>query len=82
MYSEPFNVVLLITVIGDFLLPWILKHFYVGYNSKTMSMSVLGNPQSPVRLIYNAWLIWLGFFLIFVAVIYRYEYKETSETLS
>lgn len=82
VYSKPFNVVLLITVIGEFLLPWILKYFYVGYDNKTMAMSVLGNPQSPVRLIYNAWLIWLGFFLIFVAVIYRYEYKETSETLS
>lgn len=62
VYSKPFNVVLLITVIGEFLLPWILKYFYVGYDNKTMAMSVLGNPQSPVRLIYNAWLIWLGFF--------------------
>ena len=31
-----FNILLLITILGEFVLPWILKHFYIGYNSKTM----------------------------------------------
>ncbi len=64
-----FNLLLLITIFGEFLLPWILKHFYKGYNSKTMVMSVLGSPESPVRWIYNAWLMWLGAFLLFASVL-------------
>ncbi len=64
-----FNLLLLITILGEFLLPWILKHFYKGYNSKTMVMSVLGSPESPVRWIYNAWLVWLGAFLLFTSAL-------------
>ena len=64
-----FNLLLLITILGEFLLPWILKHFYKGYNSKTMVMSVLGSPESPVKWIYNAWLVWLGAFLLFASVL-------------
>ena len=65
-----FNVLLLITILGEFLLPCILKHFYKGYNSKTMVMSVLGSPESPVRWIYNAWLVWLGAFLLFASILF------------
>ena len=64
-----FNILLLITILGEFVLPWILKHFYIGYNSKTMVMSVLGSPESPVRWIYNAWLVWLGAFLLLASVV-------------
>ena len=64
-----FNILLLITILGEFVLPWILKHFYIGYNSKTMVMSVLGSPESPVRWIYNAWLVWLGVFLLLASVV-------------
>jgi len=64
-----FNILLLMTILGEFILPWILKHFYKGYNSKTMVMSVLGNPESPVRWIYNAWLVWLGAFLLFTSAL-------------
>ena len=32
--SKLFNILLLITIIGEFMLPWILKHFYKGYNGK------------------------------------------------
>ena len=64
-----FNIILLITILAEFVLPWILKHFYIGYNSKTMVMSVLGSPESPVRWIYNAWLVWLGAFLLLASVV-------------
>ena len=47
-------------VIIEFLLPWILKGFYPGYDSRKMAMSVLGSPSSPVSSIYSAWLIFLG----------------------
>ena len=57
-----FNSNLLFTVIGEFIVPWILERFYSEYNGKIMVMSALGNPQSPVQLFYNIWLIWLGGF--------------------
>lgn len=77
-----FNIILLMTIIGEFFLPWMLKYFYPKYNSKTMVMSVLGNPESPVKLIYNAWLVWLGVFLLFTAFIIFPEIKQTSVLLA
>ena len=68
--SKLFHSILLFTVIGEFFLPWILCRYYDGYNSKTMAMSALGSLQSPVRVIYNTWLIWLGCFLAFAAAAY------------
>lgn len=35
-----------------------------------MVMSALGSPQSPVRFVYNLWLIWLGGFLTYTAGAY------------
>ena len=65
-----FNIILLFTIIGEFLVPWILEQFYAAYNGKTMVMSALGSPQSPVRFVYNLWLIWLGGFLTYTAGAY------------
>lgn len=36
-----FNMILLFTVIGEFIVPWILERFYSEYNGKIMVMSVL-----------------------------------------
>lgn len=80
--NKIFNLLLLITIIGEFLLPWILKFFYSGYNGKTMVMSVLGSPESPVKIIYNIWLIWLGIFLLLTAFAVFSEIKETSTVLA
>ncbi len=76
------NLLLLITIIGEFMIPWILKHFYPKYNAKTMVMSVLGSPESPVRKIYNAWLIWLGCFLLLIAYLLFAEIKKLSTSLA
>lgn len=65
--NDLFNIILLLTIIGEFVIPMILKRYYPGYNSKTTVMSVLGNPKSPVKNIYNIWLIWLGLYLTIVA---------------
>lgn len=65
-----FNMILLFTIIGDFSVPWILERFYAEYNGRIMVMSALGSPQSPVRLVYNLWLIWLGGFLAYTAGAY------------
>lgn len=80
--SKIFNMLLLITIIGEFLLPWILKHFYNGYDSKKMVMSVLGSPQSPVRKIYNGWLVWLGIFLVIAAFAIYYDARLISPSLA
>lgn len=80
--SKFFNSILLLTVIGEFLLPWILGRSYKGYDSKTMAMSALGSPQSPVRVIYNTWLIWLGGFLTFVAITYFFTTRTDFPILS
>lgn len=77
-----FNILMLITIGGEFILPWILKHFYKGYDSKRMVMSVLGSPESPVRKIYNIWLVWLGSFLCVTAVVLFLSIRNISLILS
>lgn len=80
--SRLFNMILLLTIIGEFFLPWILGRYYDEYNSKIMVMSVLGSSQSPVRHIYNVWLIWLGSFLTFVAIVYFFAIRAEFPILS
>jgi len=80
--SRLFNLLLLFTIIGEFLLTWILGWYYKGYDGKTMVMSALGSPQSPVRVIYNVWLIWLGGFLLFVAMVFYLSAKSEFPILS
>lgn len=80
--NKIFNILLLVTILGEFLLPWILKRFYKGYDSRLMVMSALGNPESPVRRIYNLWLIWLGVFLSFAAVVIYFDNSVTSLPLA
>ena len=76
------NLLLLITITGEFVVPWILKHFYPKYDAKTTDMSVLGSPESPVRTIYNAWLVWLGSFLLLIACLLFAEIKKISTALA
>ncbi len=76
------NILLIITILGEFILPWILKRFYKGYNSKLMVMSVLGSPESPVKKIYNAWLVWLGDFLLLISFLLFTKVKALSITLA
>ncbi len=80
--SKLFHSILLLTIIGEFFLPWILGRYWDGYNSKTMVMSALGSPQSPVRVIYNTWLIWLGLFLTFAAIVYFLTARKDFPILS
>ena len=82
IYHPLINVLLFITIIGEFAVPRILKCFYKEYNSKTMVMSVLGSPESPVRKIYNAWLIWLGSFLLLISYFLFIEINTISSALA
>ncbi len=62
-------ILVLLTVAGEFAVPWMLERKYPGYEPRTMVMSVLGSPESPVRRIYNVWLIWLGGILLYSAAV-------------
>ena len=77
-----FNMILLFTIIGEFIVPWILEQFYSEYNSMKMVMSDLGSPQSPVRLVYNLWLVWLGGFLAYTAGVYFMSFRANFPVLA
>ena len=77
-----FNMILLFTIIGEFIVPWILEQFYAEYNSKIMVMSALGSPQSPVRFVYNLWLVWLGGFLAYTAGVYFMSFRAKFPVLA
>ena len=69
---------LLIAVIGDLLFSTIFSLFYKEYTSLTMSISALGNPQSPVRMQFNIWMFIEGvLFLIALPALYK-QYHSTS----
>lgn len=80
--NRSFNIILLFTIISEFIVPWILARFYSEYDGKVMVMSALGSPQSPVRIVYNLWLVWLGVFLTFVAVAYFAKTRTEFPILS
>ena len=80
--NKLFHIILLLTIIGEFVVPWILSRFYSEYSGKWMVMSALGSPQSPVRLIYNLWLVWLGGFLTFTAIAYFAKMRAEFPCLS
>jgi len=74
--SKIYNGILVFTILCEFLISWLLKHFYKGYDSKRMLLSILGCFESPVHIIYNIWLIWIGIFFSFTAIV---NYKRVSE---
>lgn len=80
--SKIYWILLLITIIGEFVVPFILSKFYKNYDSKYMVMSVLGNKKSPVRIFYNIWLIWLGILLSVTSIILFEIDKSNSILLS
>ena len=58
---------LLIAMAGDILVSLVLPLFYKGYSITGMSISALGNPQSPVRMPFNIWMLIEG--ILFLAAI-------------
>ena len=54
------NLIWIITLIIDNMLPLALARFYPNYSHKDMALSVLGSRQSPVKWVYNAWCIVSG----------------------
>ena len=73
------NLIWVITLIIDNILPLVLARFYPNYNHKEMALSVLGSRQSPVKWIYNVWCILSG--IIFCIAPYAL-YRENSGGLT
>ena len=73
------NLIWIITLIIDNMLPLALARFYPNYSHKDMALSVLGSRQSPVKWVYNVWCILSG--LIFCIAPYVL-YQENSEGLA
>ena len=67
--------------IGDLVVPYLLAPFYKGYSHKAMVMSSLGNPQSPVRIFYNCWLVLAGILLIAFSIFFYFKYNHISITI-
>ncbi len=64
---------LLTAMIGDIVVSLILSFFYKGYSNIKMSISALGNPNSPVRLPFNIWMVLEGIlFLAAIPAIYTF----------
>ncbi|WP_243125441.1 DUF998 domain-containing protein [Clostridium amazonitimonense] len=75
-------ILLLIATIGDLVIPFFLAPFCKKYNHLTMVMSLLGNRNSPVHLIYNLWLIAAGMMLIIGSLKLYVMYLPASNILS
>ena len=80
--KEPFFWYLIIFIaIGDLVVPYLLAPFYKGYSHKTMVMSSLGNPQSPVSLYYNSWLVLAGILLIAFSAFFYAKFNHIAITV-
>jgi hypothetical protein len=63
---------LLAAMAGDVIVSLVLPIFYKEYNCMKMSISALGNPQSPVRIPFNIWMLIEGLlFLIAIPAIHK-----------
>jgi len=73
---------LLIAMIGDIIISWFLSLFYKKYSSMKMSISALGNPQSPVRLPFNLWMLIEGLLFLFALPIIYKAYRPISSGIT
>lgn len=73
---------LLAAIAGEIMVPFILAPFYKGYRHSIMAISSLGSIKSPVRLLFNLWMLIAGIlFLLSTPSIY-YAYQDVSKPLS
>ena len=75
-------IALLAAMAGDILVSWVLALFYKDYSNIKMSISALGNPQSPVRTPFNIWMLLEGvLFLVALPALYNH-YHSVSRGLT
>lgn len=72
---------LLLAILGDILIPFILAPFYHGYSHMSMAISALGNPLSPVREIFNFWMLLEGMLFLFAIPAIHNYYSRISKPL-
>ena len=73
---------LIIAMAGDILVSLVLPYFYKEYSSMKMSISALGNPKSPVRILFNIWMLIEGvLFLGAIPALYD-RYHSVSDGLT
>ena len=73
---------LIIAMLGDIAISFVLPLFYKSYSISKMSISALGNPQSPVRLIFNLWMLAEGILFLFSLPALFKKYHEVSPVLT
>lgn len=73
---------LIVATIGDLIIPFFLAPFCNKYNHLTMVMSLLGNRNTPLHIIYNIWLVAAGVMLILGTVKLYSTYNSSSKTLT
>lgn len=73
---------LLIAMAGDIVLSLLLPVFYNGYSISKMSISSLGNPQSPVRLLFNIWMLLEGLLFLLASPAFYKTYNPVSKGLT
>lgn len=72
-------IALLAAMAGDILVSSLLALLYKDYSSIKMSISALGNPQSPVRTPFNIWMLAEGIlFLIALPVLYKHYHSVSG----
>ncbi len=71
-------------MMGDTVVSLVLPVFYKDYKIFKMSISALGNPQSPVRLPFNVWMLIEGvlFLLSIPCLFYKYESVSIGITIA
>ena len=66
-------ILLLVAMAGDLLVSLLLSLFYGEYDSMKMSISALGNPSSPVRGLFDIWMLFEGIlFLLALPAVDRF----------
>lgn len=73
--------VLLLTIVGEFAVCAVLERGVPGYDARIEAMSALGAGNSPVRLWYRAWLVWLGPAFVVGALLVHAEVIRASSSL-
>ncbi|OPJ63803.1 DUF998 domain-containing protein [Clostridium oryzae] len=83
--SNKWFVFTLIICATDVILPFILGLFYPSYSHMNMVISALGSNNSPVRAVFNMWMIILGVSFILISIhlfnVYRTEKPIASVIL-
>ncbi len=70
---------LILAMAGDILVALVLPCLYKEYSSVKMSISALGNPQSPVRIPFNIWMLMEGLmFLVTLPALYKRYYPVSA----